>query len=196
MKNNNFRLLNVFTPVEAFRIIGGQNYKLAVFMKAPRDTSMSVYKQFYFNDFESGLSEDQMKHIATGQSKSGKQSVVMTPEYIYSPTSEGKLKDLPGYTNISMRASVNIMNPSTTEKGQIFLVLSVEDPEHKIFKYQAVKDSDSTYKTGKWFSLSLTDVLQRDIPADGTYKVYVWYTGKNKIYVDDLKLEYMPVGFE
>ena len=195
MKNNNFRLLNVFTPVESFTIIGGAKYKLAVFMKAPRDTTVAVYKQFYFNDFENGLTEEQMKHITTSQSKSGKQSVVMTQDYIYSPTSEGKLKSLPGNTNISLRASVNIMNPSATEKGQIFLVLSVEDQEHKIFKYQAVKDSDTTYTPGKWFSLSLNDVIQRNIPADGTYKVYVWYTGKNKIYVDDLKLEYMPVVY-
>ncbi len=39
MKNNDLRLMNVFTPVESFTIIGGEKYKLAVFMKAPRDTS-------------------------------------------------------------------------------------------------------------------------------------------------------------
>ena len=194
MKNNNLRLLNIFTPVEAFTIIGGEKYKLAVFMKAPRDTTHTVYKQFYLNDFEGDLPEDQMKHITTEKSSSGKQSIILTPDFIYSPAKEDKLKNLPGFSNISLRASARILNPSTTEKGEIILVVSTENPEHKIYKYVIAKDSDTKYKPGEWFDLSFTDVIERDTPVDGNYKVYVWYTGKNKIYVDDLKLEWMQVG--
>jgi hypothetical protein len=196
MKNNNMRLLNVFTPIEAFSIIGGEKYKLAVFMKAPRDTTHTVFKQFYFNDFEGNLPEDQMKHISSTSGNSGKQSILMTPDYIYSPGAEGKLKDLPGTSNISLRASVRVLNPSSTEKGGIILVVSTEYPDHKIYKYVIAKDSDTKYKPGEWFNLSFTDVIERDTPVDGNYKVYVWYNGKNKVYVDDLKLEWMPVGYE
>ncbi len=196
MKNNNLRLLNVFTPLEAFTIIGGEKYKLAVFMKAPRDTTKSVFKQFYFNDYEGSMEADQMKHITTGFSNSGKQSIEMTPDNIYSPTYEGKLMSLPGNSNISIRASVRVLNPSASEKGQIILVMSTEDPEYKIYKYFISKDLDLNYKPGEWFTLTLTDVFEHNVPANGNLKVYVWYTGKNKIYIDDLKLEYMPVGFE
>ena len=42
MKNNNLSLLNIFTPIKAFTIIGGEKYKLAVFIKAPRDTTQAV----------------------------------------------------------------------------------------------------------------------------------------------------------
>ena len=196
MKNNNLRLLNVFTPNEAFSIIGGAKYKLAVFMKAPRDTTQSVYKQFYLNDFEGNLSEDQMKHITSEKSSSGNKSILMTPDYIYSPGAEGKLKNLPGSSNISLRASVRILNPSATDKGEIILVVSTEDKDHKIYKYVIAKDSDTKYKPSEWFDLSFADVIERNIPAEGNYKVYVWYNGKNKIYVDDLKLEWMPVGYE
>jgi len=196
MKNNNLKLLNVFTPDESFTIIGGAKYKLAVFMKAPRDTTRAVFRQFYFNDFESNLSEDQMKHITVEKSNSGKQSIVLRPENLYSPAAEGKLKSIPGISNILLKASARVFNPSTTEKGEIILVVSTEDPEHKIYKYVIAKDSDVNYKPGEWFDLTFTDVIERDIPADGNYKVYVWYTGTNKIYVDDLKLEWMPVGYE
>lgn len=195
IKNNNLKLLNIFTPNESFTIIGGAKYKLAVFMKAPRDTTRRVYKQIYFNDFENNIPEDQQKHITTAFCKSGKQSVVMNPEYIYSPGIEDKLKSLPGIGNLSLRASAHVLNP-TTEKGNIILVMSTEDPEHKLYKYITAKDSETKYKPGEWFDISLTDVFERNIPADGSYKIYVWYTGKNKIYVDDLKLEYMPVGYE
>lgn len=41
MKNNNLRLLNIFTPVESFTVIGGQPYKLAIFVKAPRDNPIT-----------------------------------------------------------------------------------------------------------------------------------------------------------
>ncbi len=196
MKNNNFRLLNIFTPIESFTIIGGEKYKLAVFMKAPRDTTRNVYKQFYFNDFEGSLPENNAKQITSRFSYSGNHSFQISPDCIYSPSAEGKLKSLPGVSNISLRASVRILNPSATEKGNILLVLSIEEPGHKVYKYNAVKDSESSNKPGEWFEIKFTDVISHNIPVDGSYKVYVWYTGKNNIYIDDLTLDYMPVGYE
>jgi len=194
MNNNNLRLLNVFTPVEGFTIIGGEKYKIAVFIKAPRDTTRTVYKQFYMNDFES-LEPEMKKFTSTHFSSSGKQSFVLSPECIYSPSTEGKLKNLPGFTNISLRASVRIMNPSPAEKGQVILVVNINYPDQKLYKYMIAKDDEITYKPGEWFDLTLIDVIDRDMPPGGSYKAYVWYTGKNKIYVDDMKLEYMPVGY-
>ena len=196
MKNNNLRLINIFTPRESFTVIGGEKYKLAIFMKAQRDTTPVVYKQFYYNDFARNLPENQLKNITNAFSNSGKQSIVLTPDNLYSPAAEGKLKNLPGISNIYIRASALILNPSTNEKGQIILVVSTEDTNQKIYKYITAKDSDTKYNPGEWFNLSFTDVIERDTPVDGRYKVYVWYTGKDKIYVDDLKLEWMPVGFE
>jgi hypothetical protein len=196
MNNNNLRLLNIFTPAESFTIIGGEKYKLAVFMKAPRDTARVTYNQFYLNDFESQLPENQAKKTTTAFNYSGERSVLLSPDNIYSPSAEGKLKSLPGVSNISLKASVQVLNPSTTENGNILLVLSVDDTEHKVYKYSVVKDSETKYKPGEWFEITLTDVVSHDIPVNGNYKVYVWYTGKNKIYVDDLKLEYKPLGIE
>ncbi|MEI8049108.1 MAG: glycosyltransferase family 87 protein [Bacteroidota bacterium] len=196
MKNNNLRLLNIFTPAESFTIIGGAKYKLAVFMKAPRDTTKAVYKQFYVNDFESGLSQDLVKHTSTEYKSSGKQSIVLSPEFIYSPAKEGKLTNLPGLSNISLRASVRILIPSSAEKDNVLLVVGVDDENKKVYKYNVSKSSETKYKAGEWFELSFTDVVDRNTPVNGTYKTYVWYTGKNKVYVDDLKLEWMPVGFE
>jgi hypothetical protein len=196
MKNNNLRLLNIFTPRESFTIIGGEKYKLAVFMKAPRDTTQAVPKRFYYNDFENGLSTEQQKHVSTLKSSSGKQSIELSPDFIYSPATEGKLENLPGNSNISLKASVRIFNPSADEKGKILLVLSVDDAEHKVYKYITAKDTEVKSATGEWFELSLTDVIDRSTPADGNYKVYVWYNGKNRIYIDDLSLEWMPVGYE
>jgi len=196
MKNDNLKLMNVFTPLENFTVFGRENYKLAVFMKAPRDTTRAIYRQFYLNDFESGLTEGQTKNVSTEFSNSGKHSIRLTPDNIYSPSAEGKLRNLPGISNISLRASACILNPSPNEKGQILLVVSIDDPEHKVYKYVVSKDTETEYQSGEWFQLAHTDVIDRSIPVDGNYKVYVWYTGKNKIYVDDLKLEFMPVGYE
>lgn len=196
IKNNDLRLLNVFIPKESFTIIGGEKYKIAVFMKAPRDTTRVVPKQFFYNDFEKGLNEDQQKHASTIKSKSGKQSIVLSPELVYSPAAEGKLEDLPGNGNISLKAIVSIFNPSPDETGKILLVLSIDDMEHKVYKYITVKDSELKNVPGQWLDLSLTDVIDRSTPADGNYKVYVWYTGKNHIYIDDLRLEWMPLGSE
>lgn len=196
MKNNNLRLLNIFTPRDSFTIIGGEKYKLAVFTKAPRDTTKAVYKQFYLNDFESNIPENQLKHITTEKSSSGIQSILLNTENIYSPAGEGKLKSLPGRSNISLRASARILLPSLSEKGTVKLVVSIDDSDRKVYKYILSKDSEFYYKPGEWFEISRTDIIERTIPVDGNYKVYVWYTGKGKVFVDDLKLEWMPVGYE
>jgi hypothetical protein len=195
-KNNNLKLLNVFTPNESFTIIGGEKYKLAVFIKESRDTTRILYKQLYFKDFENFVSEEHVKHITTAYSYSGKQSVLMTRENIYSPAIEGKLQDLPGKGKIELKASAQILNPSKAENDNIILVISTEDSEHRIYKYVIAKDSETRYKPGTWFRISLSDVFRQDCPVNGNYKVYVWYTGKNKIYVDDLILEYKQVGYE
>ncbi len=196
MKNDNLQLLNIFTPRESFTIIGGEKYKLAVFMKAPRDTTQAVPKQFYYNDFENELSKEQQKQISTLKSSSGKQSIELSPDFLYSPAAEGKLENLPGSSNISLKASVRVLNPSANEKGKILLVLSIDDADRKVYKYITAKDLNVASKPGEWFELSLTDVIDRSTPADGNYKVYVWYNGKNRIYIDDLRLEWMPLGFE
>ena len=196
MKNDNLRLLTVFTPFENFTIIGGENYKLAVFMKAPRDTTQVVSKQFFYNDFENVLNEEYQKHVSTLKSSSGKQSIELTPDFMYSPAADGKLESLPGTSTISLKASARIFNPSTDEKGKILLVLSIDNAEHKVYKYIAAKDSDLKSNAGEWFELSLTDVIDRNTPPDGNYRVYVWYTGKKNIFVDDLKLEWTPLGSE
>ena len=195
IKNDKLKLLNVFTPNEAFTIIGGEKYKVAVFTKEPRDTTRTVFKLLYFNDFENSLPEDQMKHLTSAFRYSGKHSVLMTSENIYSPVIEDKLRNLPGKNKIELRANVMVFNPSITEKGNIILVISTEYREHKIYKYVVAKDLETNYKPGKWFDMPLTDIFELNIPVDGNYKVYVWYTGKNKIYIDDLKLEYLPVGY-
>jgi hypothetical protein len=196
MKNNNLRLLNMFTPAESFTIIGGSKYKLAVFIKAPRDTTAAVYKQFYLNNFEGSLTEEQMKFVSTEKQSSGKQSILLTAVNTYSPAAEAKLQNLPGAGTISLRATARVLNPSQSEKGQIILVLSIDDPNHKVYRYITTKDTETAYTSGEWFNITLTDVVDRNVPENGNYKIYVWYTGKGKVFVDDLKLEYMQVGCE
>lgn len=186
-------MLGLFNPVDSFKIIGGGNYQLALFMKAPRDTNRTIYRPFYLNNFEHGLSEKHIHQVSADFSKSGKNSILLTPENIYSPSAEDSLKHLPDTCKISVRASVQILNPSTVEKGQILLVLSTDDAQRKVFAYHAVRDSEVSYQSGEWFQLTLTGIIDPGTPADGTYKAYVWYKGKNKIYVDDLKLEFLPV---
>jgi len=196
MNNNNLRLIKIFRPKQGFTVFGNIEYKLAIFMKAPRDTTRSANKLLYFNDFEKGLSADQINLVSNEFSASGKQSILLTPENVYSPAAEGKLINLPDSGDVLLMASVRILNPSADETGKINLVISIDDQEHKIYKYKAVQDSKVGHKPGEWFGLTLTVEVDRNIPVEGWYKTYVWYTGENKIYVDDLKLEYLPVGRE
>jgi hypothetical protein len=195
MANNQLRLMNVFTPAESFTILGGEKYKLAVFMKAPRDTVQAEYKTLYFNDFENITDPNLQKNMSSEHPFSGRQSIVLTPEYLYSPGKEGKLKTLPGTGTVSLRCSARVMIQSAADKGNTRLVLSIDNAEHEVIKYITACDADAACTPGEWCTLTLTDVVQSHVPKDGNYKCYVWYQGKDKIRVDDLQLEYKPIGY-
>ncbi len=190
MNNKQLRLLRIFNPVDTFSVIGGEQYRLAVFMKAPRDTNRTIYREFFSHDFESGFPEDQMKHITDEYSYSGRRCLMLTPGHIFSPALEDKLINLPDTGKISLRASVRVMSPQPIEKGKTLLVISIDNADHQVFSYAATRDSASGSMPGEWFELSMIRPVDRHTPLDGHYKVYVWYTGREKVYVDDLRLEY------
>lgn len=190
--NKNLRLLKLFRPKEPFTVIGGEEYRLAVFMRALRDTNRTVYQVFYFNDFESTLLDGQKKFLSTEFASSGKNSMLLNPDNIYSPSLEDKLVNLPDTGWLSLRASARILNPGPVEPGNTLLVFSIENANHKILQYSAVRDTIPGIIPGTWFELTQTVEVDRNNPPGGIYKAYVWYTGNNRIFVDDLKLEFMP----
>lgn len=194
MNKNYLQLANIFTPDEGFKIIGGEQYRLAVFIKAPKDTTKAKFKSFYFNDYENDTIKNHAKHFVSTQSYSKTKSIRLHSENVYSISAEGKLSELPGFSNFYMRASVKVKIPDAADKGKVLLVISVDGPDNKNYRYLVSKDSDQDYKAGDWIEITRTDMIERNVPANGKYKVYVWYTGKGEVFVDDLKLEYMLVG--
>jgi len=194
MSRDYLKLVNIFTPTEGFTIIGGDQYRLAVFVKAPRDTSQAKFRDYYLNDYENDTINTHVKQFVTSQSFSKTHSVRLHKDNPYSPSAEGKLSELPGFSNFYMRASVKVKVPDAEDKGKILLVISVDGTDNKNYRYLVAKDSDKDYKAGEWMEISRTDMIERNTPPGGKYKVYVWYTGKGEVFVDDLKLEYMLVG--
>jgi hypothetical protein len=173
MKDPEMRLINIFTPLESFTVIGGQKYKVAIFMKAPRDSTRSSWYPFRQLDTECTLS----------------------PQALYSPGFEGKLTELPGTSTVAIRASTRVMYPEKEEQGQVNVVISIEDAKKVMYRYILGKDSKTDIKPGEWYTVEASEVIDRRIPEGGTYKVYVWYTGKGSVKVEGLKVECCPIAY-
>lgn len=71
--------------------------------------------------------------------------------------------------------------------------MEVNPVSGEMYRYVSIGGSYFKPKPAKWFEMSLVTPLQTDFPVNGSLKLYAWYTGKNKIFVDDLILEYIPI---
>lgn len=173
---------------------GDEQSRYPFFLNDLHDTGSGDYHTFYFNDFEKDVPIIQENQVTAETRHSGKKSILLKPDYPFSPSVEVLLINLPDTNNITLKSSVWVLNPSTDERGKIMLVVSTNDSLQKPYMYKTVRDTTASYKPGEWFQISRTDLIDRNVPVKGTFKVYVWYTGKNKIFVDDLKLEYKAAG--
>jgi hypothetical protein len=159
-------------------------------MKAPRDTNPHVFREFFLHDFESNLNESQLQHRSADYFTSPGHSIVLSQANMYSPALEDQLANLPDTGNILLRASVKLFSPRPVEPGRTLLVISIEGEQNRVLEYHAAKDTMSFDQTGKWQEISLVRPINRQRPPGGFYKVYVWYTGQDSVYIDDLTLEF------
>jgi hypothetical protein len=73
------------------------------------------------------------------------------------------------------------------------LVLEVRGASDKMFRYVVIPAKVFKPETGKWFEMSLLTPLELNLPEGGYIKFYSWFTGSQKVFVDDMVLEYLPV---
>lgn len=89
-----------------------------------------------------------------------------------------------------IRASAWVFAPDTVSMKQLRLVVQF-DNEGKIYKYRSTLLSDEKFaaQAGKWSKIQIDYLTPEVVSKDDRLKVYLWYEGKEPVYVDNLKIE-------
>jgi hypothetical protein len=114
----------------------------------------------------------------------------MDSTFSFSPGFFISFRDLTDNYYAWVRASAKIFSPGKTDPGDILLVATF-DYNGEYYKYRVAKLSEENVKTleGGWKELSLDYLTPEPRSRNDKLSVYVWYRGKQPIYIDDLKVE-------
>jgi hypothetical protein len=110
-----------------------------------------------------------------------------------SPYSEGyatTFNDLTENYYAWIRASAWVYATDTLSMKQLRLVVQF-DNEGKIYKYRSAVLSDEKFaaRAGQWNKIHLDYITPEVVSKNDRLKVYLWYEGKEPVYVDNLKIE-------
>ncbi|MFI5150500.1 MAG: hypothetical protein ACHQRM_12255 [Bacteroidia bacterium] len=145
----------------------------------------------YFNDFEN------IKGWAVGYTltkapvHAGIFACKMDTAHVYGPTLRLRFDEISPLPIVKLKYSMWCFLRSTNSIGKI--VVSVDDIAHKNITWDAKHIPDLTKVTGKWVELKGEFVLSKNDAnaATNTVSIYPWITGKDEIYIDDFKVEFV-----
>jgi hypothetical protein len=143
----------------------------------------------YMDDFEGeipGLNANHFEHKIT---HSGNTAIRMNLYNMYSPGLKTEIKYLADTTKVLIHASAYVYVPDNPSINTFHLVFSIEN-ENGAYVYNAVDSQAENIKVGDWNKISMAAEVQNIKSVNDVMKVYVWYSGKREIIVDDLEVEF------
>jgi len=203
MKNPDFILIGYFEPGIPARVLGGNLYEIYIFRKVSgaandNETILKAIRQkgieastFYTEEF---TFEDPYKDEATklqiiekGANESG---FAFNLEGIeFSPTFHIPVNKLEAGKNIRLRASAEILIAGPYDPGNLNMVFSIENID-LVYQYVATDFSKQKVESDVWSKIEFIFYIPEKLKPDAVMKIYIWNSGKNKILLDNFKVEF------
>ncbi len=108
----------------------------------------------------------------------------------YSPDFEKPYFEITSEYYCYIRASVKVF-ANTEIKDQFHLVVTTLNEKNQHIKYNAVSFGENKidFKPGEWNSFEIKYITPEIYKETEVIQAYVWYTGKDRIWIDDFKVE-------
>ncbi|RLD54160.1 MAG: hypothetical protein DRI97_12040 [Bacteroidetes bacterium] len=153
-----------------------------------RFKNLTLHNTFVDN-YEGQLPEINANNIEHSITHSGNTAIRLNLNNAYSPGLKTEVRNLSDTSKVFIRASAFVYVPENPDYNPYHLVFSIENKDGA-YVYQSVDSNPKDIKVGEWNSIELL-AEARDIKSvNDIVKVYVWYSGKREIIVDDLKVEF------
>jgi len=188
-------MVDAFLPDEPYQVYKDQNYMTVLFKKIPPGSLKTEWNSLDSTGFEQILETEKMPFRTDSISGRGNYSFKMNSSQVYSPSVKWNLTEIKGTDKALVRAVVNVNLSALAEKEKVVLALSVYDENGNIKEYLSMSGNYFDLPQGKWREMYVFSPVSLVNPYDGKLRAYVWYTGKGDIFIDDLRLEYLPVDY-
>jgi hypothetical protein len=173
-------------------IVDEKNYNGSRVVLFKRD---SVYKQKHYfetiNDYEKPYAvwDQNQGMIDSAIAFSGKYSCSLDEKKIYSPGYTLDYKDFPCQDSCILNISVNAFMP---ENATAEIVFTVEKPGREN-EWSGSRIQYILHARQKWGKAFLTRIVGTNYEPNDKMKIYIWNTGKEKIYIDDFCIQIDPI---
>lgn len=143
----------------------------------------------FTDDYEGQLPEINANNIEHSITHSGNTAIRLNLNNVYSPGLKTEVRNLSDTSKVYIRASAFVYVPENPTYNPYHLIFSIENKDGA-YVYQSVDSNPEDISVGEWNKIELL-AEARDIKSvNDIVKVYLWYTGKREIIVDDLKVEF------
>ncbi len=138
-------------------------------------------------DFENPDGSNKSR-LVSDHVKSGKMALAMDSAASFSPALDLRYKDFTNQQRVGMRITASVFAASLESLSGVNLVIT-SIHEGTNYRYKSLNLGNLKIRPGIWNIVSLDYLIPSDRYPDDQLVSYVWYTGKSRIYIDDLKFE-------
>jgi hypothetical protein len=143
----------------------------------------------FFDDYENELPGLNSNHIENNITHSGNTAIRLSLYNMYSPGLNTEIRNLSDTNRILLHASAYVYVPENADYNPYHLVLSVEGKDGQYY-YQAVDSDSEMIDVQAWNLIELSAEIKNIKSTDDIIKVYIWYSGRREVLVDDIKVEF------
>lgn len=144
-------------------------------------------RTLYNLDFEDTLA-GYRDRIESKYSRGGSHSFRLDATSMYTPSFNARFGDLPRKDGLGLRLSAYVLFPDPTSKVPGDLVIS-SIHKGKVYRYRFLPLDNMNLSPHAWNPMLLNYVLPMDPLPDDTLTAFIYYRGKSRIYIDDVKVE-------
>ncbi len=195
----NFELLSYFQPKIPFKVLGGYDYCVMIFIKVSSRTSdnhklfnslkeKSANGQLVYMgsfDFERENPEKVRENFRMASTDSiTNHFYQMDAESDFSPCVLMTDKQLKINNKLNFEVSFDMLPGEKLEKGEVMMVFSVEEND-KSYSYQAEDILPFLTKSDKWNTAQFHFVMPQDLKKNSQIKFYIWDIRKKKLKIDN-----------
>jgi hypothetical protein len=148
-----------------------------------------VVNNIYVDDFEGELPGVNPLMLEEEIIRSDSTSIQLSKKFPYSPGIEIRVGELADTSRMLIKASAWVYVPDIPKMNKYALVCSIENAEGA-YHYNSAEPEPEDIVTGDWNKIELVSEAKNLRSPKDILKVYVWYMGEQKVFVDDLTVEF------
>jgi len=163
-------------------LIVERSYSYEEEFKNPEDYNKRMFDFISFED------NNNNPHYSDSIAHLGSYSMMLDSNFYFSTGIAAKYKHITDKDHVWIRATVYIYPVIDIKENPSTLVVTFQHKGYN-YKYRTVNTENLNLKLNEWNKISMDYMTPFPRSKNDNLNVYLWHRGKNKIYIDDLKVE-------